>query len=71
MPSHITIIQLPSELAARASTVCFCCEEPKEEGLAVCWTCFKYKTPSGIGPYKYSHYDFETWLAHARKGGVK
>ena len=47
-----------TEEKARTTTECVNCGEPKNEGLVVCWTCFKY---SPI-PLKYFGGTFREWL---------
>lgn len=47
---------------ARQETFCRGCGESKEQGLIVCWGCFKYSCPRHTYPLKYAHgITFEEW----------
>jgi hypothetical protein len=48
------------EEQARTETFCRGCGGEKEDGLIVCWPCFKYR--EDIVPYKEFNGTFEEWL---------
>jgi hypothetical protein len=48
------------EEQARTETFCRGCGGEKEDGLIVCWPCFKYR--DDIVPFKYFDGTFEEWL---------
>jgi hypothetical protein len=51
-----------SEEQARAFDVCVGCGASKEEGLVVCWECFKRREfPGGLAPLKYFGGGFGDW----------
>ena len=58
--------EVDPETEARQSPTCQCCDQPKDFGLVVCWSCFKHATPSGAIPLKYSGLEYGAWLAIAR-----
>ena len=51
------------ERIARSESTCRGCGGPKEVGLIVCWTCFKYHPTDPMGGYKYfPSCDLNEWL---------
>ena len=60
----VTIEELAKDQAEhfpfRQETTCRGCGQPKEVGLLVCWTCFKYRKDN---PFKYWKGTLRTWLA--------
>ena len=50
----------------RAATVCAGCGSQKQQGLVLCWQCYKYR--QDITAYKYFHGSMEEWLDYARSG---
>ena len=56
-----------TEEEIRRETICRGCGKEKEEGLIVCWHCFKHR--KDIIPYKYFEDDFDKWLKMVKKAG--
>jgi hypothetical protein len=50
-----------TEQQARQSPVCIGCNQRKETGLIVCWSCFKHHCPTNPVPLKYSGLSFADW----------
>ncbi len=64
------MIEPELEKTAREMRFCLACSRPKDEGLVVCWDCFKNR--KDVTPFKYWEGDLVSWISEINrkaKGG--